>query len=175
MSNIFDTNRMIPSSDMSDYLIKVRTNGQYPDTDYRHGDFIIPLEVMEYDTYKPVISAVDSGDHRTANNATLVRNVLANKSHCSVTIRSLPEPIVTQLLRNIFARKVTTDQSNEFKKREEAVVVSFWVPKKHDYVEATCYVPDIEFTIKKAQKVKVNNSDKLLLLYDSFTLEFIEY
>ena len=175
MSEINFHNR-VPSSDMSNYLIKVRTNSQsYPDTDYRYGDFVIPLEAMEYDTYKGIRSALDEQSHRTANGGTLVRNVIGNKSHCSVTIRSLPEPVVTNILKNIFGRKVLPDGSNDIKKREEVVNVNFWVPKLYTYVEATCYVPEIEFTIKKAERVMVSGSEKLLITYDSFTLEFIEY
>lgn len=136
----------------------------------------IPTAYIIYNTYEPVLSKLDTDPKRNANNGTLVRNVVADKAHCKMTIRSLPEPAVTALMNNLHSA-ITTDGHSA---KEEAINVKFWVPKLGDYHTALCYVPDITIKIKHIEEEwkMINNVRTLVksnMLYDQFELEFVAY
>ena len=140
----------------------------------------IPTAYIVYDTYEPVLSKLDTDPKRNANNGTLVRNVVADKAHCKMTIRSLPEPDVTALMNNLHSAIHTGTGADKKDAKEEAVYVKFWVPKLGDYHTALCYIPDITIKIKHIEEEwkMINNVRTLVksnMLYDQFELEFIEY
>lgn len=136
----------------------------------------IPTAYIIYDTYEPVLSKLDTDPKRNANNGTLVRNVVADKAHCKMTIRSLPEPAVTALMNNLHSAITTIGHGA----KEEAINVKFWVPKLGDYHTALCYIPDITIKIKHIEEEwkMINNVRTLVksnMLYNQFELEFVEY
>ena len=151
-------------------------------------EYEIPVYLMEYDSYDAQIEQVDTDDKRTANGATLIRNVIGEKAHCKVTIRALPEPIVSELMETLNSA-VSTQDNREAKER--AVHVKFWIPRMAKYHECTCYVPTVSIKIKHIEEQRIVNvlpqprqsifefkqdtirSSKMI--YDQFDLEFIEY
>lgn len=141
--------------DYSNYLIKIIDNSQYGT------NYAIPMPVMLEKSYKCTYSALDMDSSRNGAGK-LVRNVLPHKvAHCSVTMRSLPNNAVGDIMGNIQSRYITG------KEDEKRVLAEVWVPELNDYIQSEMYVPDIEFTIKKIENGKI--------FYEQFTLEFIGY
>lgn len=143
------------ASNYAGYLIKFGDSLQYE----------IPLAYMLHDTYEPVDEKLDTDPKRSADNGKLVRNVVAKKAHVKVTLRSLPEPAVSDLMSKLQSA-VHSDAS--VSANEEAVNVKFWVPKRGDYTDTIlCYVPTLNIKIKHIEGTKI--------IYDQFDIEFIEY
>lgn len=125
------------------------------------GDYILPLQLVEFKSYKATYSALDKDSNRNGD-GNLVRTVLPHKvAHCSITVRSTHNEIIGNLMKAI--------QDRYIKPLEKKVRAIVWVQEENDYVEAEFYVPDIEFTIKRIEQ------DKRLVFYEPFTLEFIGY
>ena len=138
----------------------------------------IPTAYIIFDTYEPVLSKLDTDPKRSADNGTLVRNVVAEKAHCKMTIRALPEPAVTALMNELQSAVISNDGAHDAK--EGAINVKFWVPKLGDYHTCICYIPDLTIKIKHIEEKwqTINNVRTLVsskMMYDQFEIEFIEY
>ena len=152
----------------------------------------IPPILTLYDTYEPALEQLDTDPKRSANNGNLVRNVVAEKTHVKVTIRSLPEPIVTEMMQKLRSAVITDGSAS----REKKIHVSFWVPELGDYHTGDCYMPTINIKIKHIEEVRqpkapvppAGPQDSIFdfrpdlfeiksskIIYDQFDIEFIEY
>lgn len=168
----------------------------YNGTLIRFGDnlqFEIPTILTLYDTYDPASEQLDVDPKRSADEGTLVRNVVASKAHCKVTIRSLPEPIVSEMMQKLHSAIST---SNDRDAKEECIYVSFWVPKLGTYHSCYCYMPTLNIKIKRIEEVRKPKAPvppagpqesifdfrpdlyeikSSKIIYDEFDLEFVEY
>lgn len=139
------------------YLIRIK--GIQGGTSIQQLDYDIPLSYIQEKTYKGTYSVLD-GDSKRNGTGKLVRTVMSHKvPHCSVDMRSLNNDQVDIMMLMIRSRYT--------KPREKKLKVSMWVPELGDYVEAECYLPDIEFVIRQVTDTTV--------FYEPFTLEFIGY
>ena len=148
-------------------------------------EYEIPVYLMEYGTYDAPWEQLDSEDKRTADGANLVRNVIGNKTHCKVTIRSLPEPIVSELMEKLNSAVNTNNRDA----KEKAINVKYWIPRLAKYHECICYIPTISIKIKHIEEQRVVNPQprqsifdfrqdtikSSRIIYDAFDIEFIEY
>ena len=136
----------------SGYLIKIIGTGSL-------SDYTVPLGYMLEDTYKGTYSVLDSDSKRNAKGK-LIRTALTHKvPHCSVDFRPLTGTEVGSMMSSIRSRFT--------KAKEHKLKASIWVPLLNDYVEASFYIPDTEFTIKQVTETSIK--------YDTFTLELIGY
>lgn len=152
----------------------------------------IPVFLTLYDTYEPSYEQLDTDPKRSASDGTLVRNVVASKAHVKVTIRSLPEPIVSEMMQKLQSAVITSGNAS----REEKIHVSFWIPKLGAYHECDCYMPTLNIKIKHIEEVRKSKAPvppagpqesifdfrpdlyeikSSKIIYDQFDLEFIEY
>ena len=141
------------------YLIKVAS------TEVSDNWFIIPHNLIVEKSYKATYSTMDVDSTRVAT-AVLERTVVDHKvPHCQLEIK----PITDKRLEELFGPNGGISTRYEIVK-EKSIYVKMWIPELCDYVTAKCYVPDIDFTIKK-----VDNRPPYSVSYESFTLEFIGY
>lgn len=137
----------------SGYLIKVIK------TDTVNTDFIIPMELMEYSSYKMTYSVLDTNATRNAKGS-LIRTALPHRvPHCTIELRQMNNTQLAVIMGGIQSRYVN--------KKEKKVKLSVFLPEINDYVEEMFYLPDIEFTINHIEHGKV--------IYNPIDLEFIGY
>jgi len=141
------------------YLLKVASTSTSNDW------FTIPHNFIKERSYKGTYSTMDLNSTRNAN-AVLDRNVVEHKvPHCVMTIKPLNDDKLATLFG--VSGGITTRYADA---KEKSIYCKMWVPELNDYVTVLCYVPDIDFTIKK-----VVNTSPYSVDYDEFELEFIGY
>lgn len=118
----------------SGYLIKV-------------GNYVFPLHYIAYESYKPNIKGQDLDSYRDANGK-LHRNAL-NNAIMKVefeTLEGLKDTEVESIMNGV--------RSNYVNAVEKSALVTAYIPEYNTYKTQLCYVPDIEFTIKKIENNK---------------------
>lgn len=126
----------------------------------RVGDYTLPFEYIQSDTYKCGIKGQDLDSYNDANGI-FRRNALEN-----VAIKAefnTPSPISEDTIRP-FLDKI---REQFIDKNEKKALVTMWMPEIGKYVIQECYEPDIDFEIQYADENEV--------IYNSFRLAFIGY
>lgn len=131
----------------SGYLIKI---GNY-DTFFNR--YIVSA------SYKVAKKIIDVDSYRDANGV-LHRNAM---DHLSYTIEFELKPLDNVRLETV----MSAIRSNFVTAKERKLNVNFYVPEDDAYVTASCYMPDIEYTIDHLTAGKI--------FYKNVTLKFIGY
>ena len=148
------------------YLIKVADN------ESMNNAYTIPHNFILEKSYKPTYSTIDVDSTRLADGV-LYRNAMEHVvPHCVLTIKPLDDSHLSQMFgaNGGISTRIITISGDVNVEHENSLWVKMWIPKLNDYVTHKCYIPDIDFTIKK-----VVNTQPYAVYYDSFDLEFIGY
>lgn len=140
---------------ISSYLIRVRKAD-------KSGWVNIPLALIAYETYKITPNQMIDLDSYVAETGYLIRNVLDhartkiefNTPYCNDTQWRELWGIISQGFTDEKARKCT---------------IQYYNPLKGAYQTATCYVPDVDLTIRNI------DMDEHIINYDPIRVAFIEY
>lgn len=131
----------------SGYLIKI---GNY---DTFFNNYIVSA------SYKVAKKVLDVDSYRDAN-WVLHRNAM---DHLSYTIEFELKPLNNTRLENV----MSIIRSNFTTAKERKLNITFYVPEDDAYVTASCYMPDIEYTI--------DHLTAGMIFYKSVVLKFIGY
>lgn len=126
------------------------------------GADIFPLSFVYKESYKVAPSRRQDLDSGRNANGVLERNVL---DHMPSTISFNAKPMWNTELNTM----MSFIRSHYIVEKEKKVILEYYCPDIDDYKTGEFYVPDIEYTINMV------DTEKKAILYNGFTLEFIEY
>lgn len=124
------------------------------------GNYVIPLSLIQADSYKVVKTVVDLDSWRDENGV-LHRNAL---SHAPIKIEFNTIPMLTNVKMSELMANLQNNMTN---KGERRASVTYYIPETDSYQTADMYMPDINFQIYGI----FNNVVK----YDAVRLAFIGY
>ena len=120
----------------------------------------IPLNLMRYEEYKVTPQQMIDLDSYVAETGKLIRNVLDHtRSKIEFNTPYITSTDWATLWGIISAGFINTTERN--------VKIRYYNPFTDGYRVGTCYVPDVEFTVR--------NIDNGVINYDGIRVAFIEY
>lgn len=125
------------------------------------GNFIIPLSIMEFDSYKGVNSVLDVDANRDCD-GDLHRNALKNKKF-KAEFTTIP------LTNKLWIQFYNRIKENFVEPKERKLLCTVYIEEDDEYVDGYAYIPDIEFTIADI------DSKSNTINYDGIRLAFIQY
>lgn len=126
------------------------------------GADIFPLSFVYKESYKVAPNRRQDLDSGRNANGVLNRNVL---DHMPSTISFQAKPMYNRDLNKM----MSFIRSHYMVEKEKKLTLEYYCPDIDSYKTGEFYVPDIEFTINMV------DVEKKEILYNGFTLEFIEY
>lgn len=120
----------------------------------------VPLKYMRYEEYKVTPNQMIDLDSYVSETGVLIRNVL---DHTRSKIE-FNTPYITSTDWNALW-SIISDGFSDAKARKCRII--YYDPLSDTYKNATCYVPDVELTIR--------NIDNGIINYDGIRVAFIEY
>ena len=124
------------------------------------GEDNLPLSYMYKESYTITPNRRQDMDSTRNANGELIRNVLG---HTASTISFQTKPMWNTELSNLMA----FIRSHYINAQEKKLSITYYSPDLDDYKTGEFYIPDVEYPM-----IRVDNNR---ILYNSFTLEFIEY
>jgi hypothetical protein len=121
-----------------------------------------PLKYIYKESYKVTPNRVQDLDPKRVETGVLYRNAL---SHTVTTIQFQTKPMWNSDMSSLMSF-IRSSYSNASEKK---VTVNYYSPDINAYKTGTFYVPDIEF------EINMIDTSKNKILYNSTTIEFIEY
>lgn len=122
----------------------------------------LPLKYIYKESYKVTPNRRQDLDPKRDETGKLHRNTL---SHTASTIEFTTKP----MWNNEMAALMSFIRSRYTNTSEKKVSVKYYCPDTNSYKTGNFYVPDLEFSMNYV------DSKKNMILYNSMTIEFIEY
>ena len=121
---------------------------------------VLPLEYMQAESYQAVVNQIENANIRSITGLTYRR--IAEHAYAKVTFNTRVLNNTSLASLNALIRSFMTDQ------KERKILIEFYHPETDEYIEANCYMPDVQYTIRKIE-------DPQTIVYAPLQFTFIEY